>query len=1673
MIPAGVAGGSNFPEFFGWSGRSSALNRRQDRDVSVTRWIASTRHPEPVDPVSFHLSAMRPPLVLLSRLLAFACLNAAADPVITEICASNQSGLRDEDGDRPDWVEIHNPDPTPADLSNWYLTDNTGNKTKWRFPTTSIAPGGYLVVFASGKDRRVAGQPLHANFSLSADGEYLGLIRANGVTVASHFSPGFPPQFADLSYGLPSNVVATTLVGEGDACQWIVPTSATNPPSAWRDLGFTASAWNAANQGIGYDRNTAGVNFLPELGSGGNTESAMHNIRTTCYLRIPFTVPAGAVLGNLTLRVKYDDGFIAWLNGQPLLSGGTQVRRRTPDPVLWNSAATGNREDSAAMIYEDIQVDESIGQLVEGQNVLAFQILNQTLNSSDLLFRATLTGEAGGSGPAPGLGFFPVPTPGVRNPGVASTVIPQPVAFSRAAGTFSTNFNLSLSGAIAGQQIRYTTDGSTPGPSSAIYGGPFQINTSMVVRARIYHPTSGALGFTGAAHYEKLDPTLANYQSTGSAFRSSLPIVVINNRGLGELPNNNLAQSARVQVYDRDASGYASISTASAPALAMNTGIKLRGRSSSGFPKKSYGFELFDESGQEADVEVLGMPAGSDWALVGCYDFDRAFMRNAWIYEMSRQAGRWAPRTRLVEVYFNQDGDTLEFADYRGVYVLCETIRRGPDRVDVAGLDAADTVLPEVSGGYIFKVDPPESDEFSWKTARNLPPASTGGDNLVIHRPKLADLAGPQSAYLVSHFQAFEDTLYTEAAGGFATRNYRGYIDSEAWADHNLFGTLAKNVDALRLSAYFHKERGAPMVAGPLWDFDRSVNSTDSRDNDPNSWHGSGFETNGSTDFFRFAWWQKLFEDVEFRQTWVDRWQRLRRDTLSTANVNSVLDGFLAEFKAGDADHPARRDYQRWYGSAVSNNIVTETGIMKAWLSARSAWIDSQFTRQPVIVRPPGPVAAGLTTTLSVPPGTTVYYTTDGSDPRAVGGGFAPGALAYNGTPVAIPSSMILRARAWRSGSFAVPATNWSGPVEALYLVDESYATAADLRVTGIHYNPLGPSAAESAAMPELTAGDFEWLELTNVAATPVNLDGVTLAEGSPVDPLVLAPFTLSPGAKALVVKNAAAFELRYGPVAAARIAGTWTGGSLDNSGESIAVLDRNGGSIAVFAYDDEGDWPERADGSGSALEYVGSSGFSGDYENPMLWNSSEAVHGSPGGANPFPASAVVVNEILASPAAGGLDGIELHNTGATPVDLGGWYLSNVASAASEEDYKQFRIPDGTVLPVGGFLVFDEEDFNPNGAWNPSPGSVGEGEFSLDGDRGGALWLISADPVSGKPRTFEQKADWSPLLAGIPYGRSPDGGGSLAPLASWTPAAANAAPRVGPVQVTEIHYHPASGTPEFVEISNTGPSVEPLGNWTLRGDVDFDFAAAESLAPAEAVVMVAFDPVLLPAAAASFRAQYGVAAEVRLIGPWSAADTLGDTSGTVRLRRRVPAPPEEPGFIGLMVEDEVPYLAGAPWPGSASGSGSSIRRVGVRRQGSDPAAWIAAAPGPGSGVGGYTAWSLATFGAGGGGGSNGDPDFDGLENVVEYLLGSDARVFTALASGVDSGGPAPRFVLDYSVRLDRDDGILKACQSDALGSWSPAENDGPLSSDGLIEQRRAWLPLATKGFLRLEAEATP
>ena len=153
--------------------------------------------------LSFRLDSFFALLLIGSALPGYL---SAQQPVLNEFLASNDTGLRDEDGDRSDWIEIYNPSTSPLNLGGWRLTDEAADLSKWVLPPQTLAAGEYAVVFASNKDRATAGQPLHTNFRLSASGEYLALVSPAGV-ITTQYSPAFPAQAPDIAYGLQADLI--------------------------------------------------------------------------------------------------------------------------------------------------------------------------------------------------------------------------------------------------------------------------------------------------------------------------------------------------------------------------------------------------------------------------------------------------------------------------------------------------------------------------------------------------------------------------------------------------------------------------------------------------------------------------------------------------------------------------------------------------------------------------------------------------------------------------------------------------------------------------------------------------------------------------------------------------------------------------------------------------------------------------------------------------------------------------------------------------------------------------------------------------------------------------------------------------------------------------------------------------------------------------------------------------------------------------------------------------------------------------------------------------------------------------------------------------------------------------------------------------------------------------
>lgn len=178
-------------------------------------------------------------------------LSAASPVVISEFMAANSSMLADEEGEFSDWIELHNVSTSNVSLLNWSLTDNAGDLAQWRFPATNLPPGGFLVVFASEKNRRIPGAPLHTDFKLNASGDYLALVEADGVTIASEFSPVFPPQIGNVSYGVDSGFRLNLFLPTNAVGRLLVPTSDTAGTN-WILPNFDDAGWLSATSAVGY-----------------------------------------------------------------------------------------------------------------------------------------------------------------------------------------------------------------------------------------------------------------------------------------------------------------------------------------------------------------------------------------------------------------------------------------------------------------------------------------------------------------------------------------------------------------------------------------------------------------------------------------------------------------------------------------------------------------------------------------------------------------------------------------------------------------------------------------------------------------------------------------------------------------------------------------------------------------------------------------------------------------------------------------------------------------------------------------------------------------------------------------------------------------------------------------------------------------------------------------------------------------------------------------------------------------------------------------------------------------------------------------------------------------------------------------------------------------------------
>lgn len=346
-------------------------------------------------------------------------------------------------------------------------------------------------------------------------------------------------------------------------------------------------------------------------------------------------------------------------------------------------------------------------------------------------------------------------------------------------------------------------------------------------------------------------------------------------------------------------------------------------------PKKGYAFELQDGAGNGLEQVILGLPQGADFALYACYT-DKTCLRNALVYALGQQLGRWSPRTRYVELFIDDQ--------YQGLYMVWERVRRDGDRVELPR-PAATAALGNLTGGYIIRHE-------GGGKGGGADFTLTSNRVYTFHYPSENNITAEQRAYITGAFQQLEDAFAADAGGTYAT------LIDESWVDRAIVEELTNNWDGYVHSIYMTKARddaGGKFGMGPLWDFDLAFAN------------GNVTGYNCRTDNWAYqivrgypddmpSYWLALFNEPAFKRDFKCRWQALRQGPLALTTFEQRIATWTAFTAAARA-----RDQARWM--TVGRNIFpncfsgatydAEVVLLHDWIAARLTWLDAQAAAMP------------------------------------------------------------------------------------------------------------------------------------------------------------------------------------------------------------------------------------------------------------------------------------------------------------------------------------------------------------------------------------------------------------------------------------------------------------------------------------------------------------------------------------------------------------------------------------------------------------------------------------------------------------------------------------------------------------------------------------------------------
>lgn len=1124
---------------------------------------------------------------MIHRLLAFlfAVLllpSLGAAPRISEFLASNVTGLKDEDGHESDWIEIHNPDSEPVGLGGWGLTDQSSLEEPWLFPAVTLAPGARLVVFASGKDRRDPAANLHANFALAAGGEFLALIDPSGVPVSS-FSPQFPVQLPDVSYGIAGSL--ETLVDESSGLSYHIP--AADIGTSWRGVAFTdpaslftsQSGGQALRPGIGYD--TKGE-YDPLISTFVPTGT------TSVFVRIPFDVNDPATLSGLTMEVQYDDAFVAWING-------VEVVRTAGAPAVlaWNSVSSLNHT-AALDSGEVFDLSSHLGLLQPGGNVLALQVLNRSSGSSDLVCKPRLTA----TGQESGTGFLLSNTPGSPNDGsftpgpeisslTHTPLVPGNAQAIKVEATVAPRF-AAISEVTLFYRVMYGAE--VPLPMTTTGNGIYTANIPAsasdpgeMVRWRVVATDVATNSWREPAFLDREGTNQsAEYRGTVIAqggIPNSLPVYHWFTQNVTNARNRTGARASffydgifHDNIFVRQRGGFTNNGSQKFdfnqnesfeydPAVPRVGEINLNAQGSDpSYMRQPVSFDLLRLSGSpssQAFPVQLRLNGIYDRVAIHIEQVNGDFLKRQGLPQegaLYKFVQRSNLRPGLNDIDTGVEKKSRENEDFSDLVALIQGLKQSQAGVNIENSGSLIHTAPETAARELFLFDHLNVPQIINYLAAQIVVQDTDDTrkNFYLYRDTLG--TGEWSIFPWDKDFTFG---IGESAGGAAKHPF--------WGD-----AQHKNPNASQWNILYDAVHNNPRTRAMILRRTRSL--MDQFYTPSPSGPGAWFEPEA---------------------------QRL--ESLIDPVLNVDRTALVAEF------NERRQDlYVNLYGPSSPEPLIPQA--QSPLLALEFGGLDynpSSGNQDQEYIELTNPHAVDLDVSgWSLDNGVDFIFPGGSVVPAGESIHVSPAPAAFRSRGIAPTGGMgLLVTGPYRGGlsnfGETIELRDTSGAIRAstTYVGDPSDAQLY-LGVSELHYHPAGDGLAE-------------FIELYNRSAdVTMDLSGVHFTEGVDFSFTGSAITSLAPGQRVLVVRNLASFTAAYGPAAAARVAGVFANGTaLSNGGERIKLDDATGSTVFDFTYSDLPPWPVAADGGGPSLVIVDPAGSPDD---PANWTAGR-TDGTPG----------------------------------------------------------------------------------------------------------------------------------------------------------------------------------------------------------------------------------------------------------------------------------------------------------------------------------------------------------------------------------------------------------------------------------------------------------------------------